>query len=173
MKSRQVNVWLGAMALTVLFGTQGLGKSGTDAADVDLLKQTGKTFSAVAQKAIPAVVFIQAEKTVSARSSRQPEYYSNDPFGFFGDEFFERFFRERGGPPRDYRQTAQGSGFLISKDGYILTNNHVVGDAGKIMVKVNDGREFEAERIGTDPKSEVAVIRIKGDDFPCIEMGSS
>ena len=71
------------------------------------------------------------------------------------------------------QQMGQGSGFLISKDGYILTNHHVVGDADKITVKLQDGREFDAERVGTDAKSEVAVIKIKGKNFPYLKMGDS
>jgi len=67
----------------------------------------------------------------------------------------------------------QGSGFIISDDGYILTNNHVVGDADKIRVKLHDGREFDAERIGTDPKSEVAVIKIDAEELPYVDMGDS
>lgn len=141
--------------------------------DIEILKKTSKAFSAVANKAIPAVVFIQVEKVVEA-AVRSPGYY-NDPFGFFGDDFFQRFFgqRGRGYAPRSYRQMGQGSGFIISEDGYILTNNHVVGDADKITVKLHDGREFQAERIGSDPKSEVAVIKIDGEGLPVLEMGSS
>ncbi|MBN1556608.1 MAG: DegQ family serine endoprotease [Lentisphaerae bacterium] len=162
-----------ALPVALVLGSAGIGRSGIEAGAPDILRETSRTFSAVARKAIPAVVFIQSERTVQVRGPRQPEYYFNDPFGFFGDEFFERFFGGRGSQPRGYRQTAQGSGFLISEDGYILTNNHVVGDADKITVTLSDGREFEAKRVGTDPKSEVAVIRIEGEDFPCIELGNS
>jgi serine protease Do len=67
----------------------------------------------------------------------------------------------------------QGSGFIISKDGYILTNNHVVGDADKVTVKLLDGREFTAKTIGTDVHSDVAVIKIDGKDLPMLQMGDS
>ena len=139
--------------------------------DIRVLKRTSKAFSAVARKAIPAVVFIEVEKTVQARGGYQ---HYNDPFNFFGDDFFERFFGRGYRQPRRYRQVVgQGSGFLISKDGYILTNNHVVGDADRILVTLQGGRRYEARRIGSDPKSEVAVIKIEGEGFPCVALGDS
>jgi len=145
-----------------------------DSKEIELLKKTSKAFSGVAKKAVPAVVFIQVEKNVEAGGMYRSPY--NDPSNFFGDEFFERFFRQRGNPrgQRQSRQVVgQGSGFLISKDGYILTNNHVVGDADKIRVKLHDGRELDAKRIGSDSRSEVAVIKIEGKDFPFVELGDS
>jgi len=141
------------------------------------LRGLSKAFTQVAQDAMPAVVFIQVEKRVGG--GQQPFGY-NDPFELFGEEFFERFFgrrfpeqrRERR-QPREYRQQGQGSGFIVSKDGYILTNHHVVGEADRIKVTLADDRELEAELIGTDPKSDVAVIKIKGDDFPVLPIGDS
>jgi serine protease Do len=130
----------------------------------------------VAQKAMPAVVFIQVEKRTS---SGQPPFGYNNPFDLFGEEFFERFFgrrfpdQQRQRQPREYRQQGQGSGFIISKDGYILTNNHVVGEADRMTVTLADNREFEAKLIGTDPKSDVAVIKIEGNNFPVLPIGDS
>jgi serine protease Do len=125
---------------------------------------------------VPAVVFIKVEKTIETGSMQRqgsPNQY-NDPFGFFGDEFFERFFRYRmPQQPREYRQSGQGSGFIISNDGYIMTNNHVVGDADVISVKTHDGREFDAKLIGTDEKTDVAVIKIEGDNLPTLPLGDS
>lgn len=142
--------------------------------DTSGLRKLSLAFVSVAKKTTPAVVFIQVEKTINARTA--PQQFYNDPSDFFGDEFMERFFGGRPMRPkeqRQFRQVGQGSGFLISKDGYILTNNHVVGDADRITVKMRDGREFLAKRIGSDPKSEVALIKIEGADFPCVEMGDS
>ncbi len=152
-----IMVVLAVGALAAVAETQG------DDGDLALLKQTGRAFSRVAKQAVPAVVFITVEKTVE---TSQPDVRFNDPFGFFGIPQ----------PRRPQRQLlrGQGSGFIITKDGYILTNNHVVGDADKITVKLNDGREFEAERVGTDPKSEVAVIKIDTDEeLPVLETGDS
>ena len=141
--------------------------------EVKILKKTSRAFSAVAKKAIPAVVFIQVEKTIAARGYGGRRHY-NDPFEYFGEDFFERFFgRGHARPPMRYKQRGQGSGFIISKDGYILTNNHVVGDADKIIVKMNDGRELSGKLIGSDPKSEVAVIKVEAEDLPVLELGDS
>ena len=127
------------------------------------LQQTSKAFSSVAKKAVPAVVFIKVEKTVEARQA--VPFGNSDPFGFFNDPQPRQ--------PREYRQMGQGSGFIISEDGYILTNNHVVGDADVITVKLNDGRELKAERIGGDQKADVAVIKIDGENLPTLPLGDS
>ena len=88
--------------------------------------------------------------------------FFNNPFEGFGEDFPERFFGRRspGGqeqPPRG-RQQGAGSGFIISQDGLILTNHHVVGDADRVTVKLTDGREFTAKTIGSDAPSDLAVI---------------
>ena len=135
-------------------------------------------FSGVAAKATPAVVFIQVEKQVPAGNM---QYYFNNPFDLFGEEFSERFFGQqmprrnmprRKQPQQMFKQTGQGSGFLISRDGYILTNTHVVGDVDKITVRLSDGREFLAKRIGADPKTEVALIKIETkEELPFLAIG--
>jgi len=144
---------------------------------IQLLEQTSQAFTRVGQSAIPSVVFITTEQAVRAAGprGRQP----GRPFDFFDEEFFRRFFgqphgRDGDGPPQRERRIGQGSGFIISQDGYILTNNHVVEGAEKIMVRLYDGREFEASHVGGDPRSEVAVIRIEADaDLPAIALGDS
>jgi len=143
---------------------------------LELLRQTSEAFSSVAAKAVPAVVFIKVERTIETGYMTSPEvpFGFNDPFGFFGDEFYNRFFRgRRPSQPKEYRQTGQGSGFIISNDGYILTNNHVVGEADEITVKLHDGREFDAKLVGTDEKSDVAVIKIEGKNLPEMPIGDS
>lgn len=134
------------------------------------LKETGKAFASVARGASPSVVFIKVEKTVEAGPSmRSP----------FNDEFFRRFFGQpMPGQPQEMPQQkrmiqGQGSGFIISPDGYILTNNHVVGEADKVLVKLLDGREFEAKTIGTDPPTDVAVIKIEAKNLPVLPLGDS
>lgn len=129
-------------------------------ADLAPLKQASKAFSSVAKKAAPAVVFIKVEKTIE--TGRAVPFGNSDPFGFFNDR-----------QPREYHQVGQGSGFIISEDGYILTNNHVVGDADTITVKLTDGRQFKARRIGGDEKSDVAVIKIDGNNLPILPLGNS
>ncbi len=139
-----------------------------DARKIDALRETGSAFSEIAKSALPAVVFIEVESTVEVSRSRY-----RHPF----EEYFGRGYG-RGGQedeePRKYQQQGQGSGFIISKDGYILTNNHVVNDADRITVTLGDGREFQAKLIGADPKTEVALIKIEdGEDLPTVPLGDS
>jgi serine protease Do len=139
-------------------------------------KELSGAFSAAAKEAMPAVVSIRIEKTIEANPMETPFEY-NDPFGGFGDDFLRKFFGNRlpqQQTPQKYLEQGLGSGFIISKDGYILTNNHVVGNVDKITVQLKDGRKFEnAKLIGTDPDTEVALIKIEGDNFPVLPMGDS
>ncbi len=136
---------------------------------IETLRKTSKAFTEVAKKAVPAVVAVQVEQEVK---SDMEDMFGNSPFD---DEFFRRFFGPRFSPrnsePRIRR--GQGSGFIISHDGYILTNNHVVDSADKITVVLKDSRKLDAKVIGTDPDSDVAVIKVEGDNFPTIELGDS
>jgi serine protease Do len=151
--------------------------SNIDDQNIALLDKTAKAFAAVVNKAVPAVVFVQVEKTVESGGAAASPFQFQDPFDFFNDPFFERFFgpqfRPRQRMPKKFRQRGQGSGFIISKDGYILINNHVVGEADLIKVKLADGREFKAKVIGTDPQSDVAVIKIDATDLPVLRLGDS
>ena len=140
-------------------------------------RELSDAFAATAKKAMPAVVSIRIEKTIEANPMGTPFGY-NDPFGSFGDDFLRKFFGNRmpqqQQTPQKYYEQGLGSGFIISKDGYILTNNHVVGNVDKITVQLQDGRKFEnAKLIGTDPDTEVALIKIDGDNFPVLPMGDS
>ena len=148
-----------------------------DNSALDALRQSGKIFSKVAKKSSPSVVMIKTEKEVSPYMRRS---YGSP----FQDDFFRRFFDLPNQPqqrtpqkpaPKRKEIVGQGSGFIISEDGYILTNNHVIGDADGIIVNLLDGREFKAELIGADPQSDVAVIKIKGkpENLPVAELGSS
>jgi len=148
---------------------------GTVADDVALLKRMSRGFSEVARQAIPAVVFVTVEKSVQVQTR---PWAIPDPFrDFFDDPFFQRFFgqpnRPEFMPPRQFRQQGQGSGFLITADGYILTNSHVVDGADKIRVKLHGGREVEARLVGKDPRSDIAVIKIEGNDYPFLPLGDS
>jgi serine protease Do len=138
-----------------------------------LAKELSSIFSTVAKDAMPAVVSIKVSKVIQA----SPNQGLNNPFGPLDDDFLRRFFGDQvplRRAPQRYLERGQGSGFIISKDGYILTNNHVVGDVDKITVVLQDGRTFnDAKVIGTDPDSEVALIKIEGDDFPVLPLGDS
>jgi serine protease Do len=154
-----------------LLFTAPLSSLAADPDSITALKQMGKAFASIAENASPAVVGLRAEKT----ESRDRQTYRESPFG---DDFFEYFFgpgfpRQRS--PRRYQQpmTALGSGFIISPDGYILTNNHMVEEAEKVTVELADGRKFTAETIGTDPDSDIAVIKIDADNLPSLELADS
>lgn len=136
----------------------------------ETLSQTTQDFSKVAESAIPAVVSIQVKFKPNGN-----DFQEYDPsFEFFQDDFFGRFF----GVPRKDKlpqqiQLSQGSGFLVSSDGYILTNNHVVKDNVNITVKLNDGREFSGKVIGQDDSTDVALIKIDGSNLPYLTLGNS
>ncbi len=145
-----------------------------DKSSIDTLRQMGRAFADIAEKASPAVVGIKAKQLVTEDYSTMRDWPFGDPFD---DDFFERFFgrpfHRRRSPQRKSYRPVQGSGFIISADGHILTNNHVVKDADKITVKLADGREFQAKIIGSDPDTEVAVIKIDAKELPTIELADS
>jgi serine protease Do len=124
------------------------------------LADLSESFTAVAQLVQPAVVFIQAQAVEQGGRDRVQV-----PRGF------EDFFRIPDQGPRLRR--GSGTGFLISKDGHIITNNHVVDGATSLRVRLFDKREFDAEVVGRDPETDVAVIKIKGNDLPSLTLGNS
>lgn len=132
---------------------------------------TPASFSDLAERVKPAVVNISTTKTLKGRGLGSP--FGRSPFdNFFRDDFFNRFFGDI--PQRDFKQSSLGSGFIISEDGYIFTNNHVVENTDKIVVKISDGKEYEAKIIGTDSKTDIALIKIKPDNgLPTVEIGDS
>ncbi|MDG2020040.1 MAG: DegQ family serine endoprotease [SAR86 cluster bacterium] len=130
------------------------------------------SFSDLAEEASPGVVNITSSKTVKNRDSYGRGF--GDPRY---DEFFERFFGQQPRPstPRENSRpvVSTGSGFIISDDGFLLTNNHVVEDADEITVSLGDRREFKAEVIGTDERSDVALLKIDANDLPFLKIGKS
>ena len=127
------------------------------------------SFSELAETSSPAVVNISSSKTVKGRSYSPRGF--NDPFY---DDFFKRFFGE---PPsqgqREREVRSGGSGFIISRDGYLLTNNHVVDEADEIIVSLSDRREYKAELIGSDERSDLALLKIDADNLPVVKIGNS
>lgn len=130
------------------------------------------SFSELAERVKPAVVNISTTKTYKGQGGFGMPF-GRSPFGGpFGDDFFDRFFGDN--PQREFKQRSLGSGFIISNDGYIFTNNHVVEKADKILVKVSDEKEYEAKIIGTDAKTDIALIKIKpNNSLPVAEIGDS
>ncbi len=131
---------------------------------IEALRSQSRAFVQISRTVLPGVVSITSERSIRVSGMPAP-----DGFRFFGDEFFGRFFQA----PRDIPQVGSGSGVIVSRNGYILTNNHVVADADDIQVMLHDGRSFKGEIVGRDPKSDVAVIRIDAPDLHPVEMGDS
>ncbi len=149
------------LSLAITFG---LFFSGTICADsVDELQ---KRFISVSEKAGKAVVTVYVTK-----------FYKNRYGGGFPDPRFEEFFKEFFGPMPEYNRKRKieglGSGFIIDKNGYILTNEHVVDEADEIEITLPDGRKFMAEVVGTDKRSDIAVLKIKGKNLPVVTLGDS
>jgi serine protease Do len=163
----------------LLFVASPLPALAEDATSIETLRRMGKAFASIAEKASPAVVGVKAEKVITREDYPSlREWPFGDPFEPFGDDLFNYFFRYRSPRRRsdrqpEYRQTAQGSGFIISDDGYILTNNHLVGEAEKVTVRLADDRELDAEIKGTDRESDVALIKIDADNLPTVRLGDS
>ena len=125
--------------------------------------ETGNAFVTIAERETPAVVSIVTERNAPKTAMRSP--HQNLPPGM--DDFFKQFDQNRKPQPEE----GSGSGFIVSSDGYILTNNHVVADADKVTVTLLDKRTFKARVVGRDPSTDVAVIKIAGSDFPTLSLG--
>ena len=177
-ENKNYSRYLVISTLLLLFSTP-LSALAADPDSIAALRQMGKAFSSIAENASPAVVGLRAEKIVT----QDNRTYRNSPFGNEYD-FYDYFFGPRSRSPRQrsprppqrrYQQSqiALGSGFVISSDGYILTNNHMVEDAEKVTVELVDGRKITAEIIGTDPDSDIAVIKIDADNLPFLELADS
>ena len=128
-------------------------------------------FTNVVEKNIPAVVIVNAKKTISANPSMNPNI-PNLPEEF--KPFFDKFFDEEQNKPREFRKApSYGSGFIITKDGYIMTNNHVIANADEITVTLSDQTELSANLIGSDKRSDLALLKVEADNLPIVNIGTS
>jgi len=150
----------GASRLALASSTQGL-----DGSDINTLEQLNRAYERIAQAVTPGIVNIQTTATVKV--SQSP---------FMMDPFFRQFFGDQipgFGVPRNQVEHALGSGIIVSPDGYILTNNHVVAKASDIKVMLSDKREFKGKVVGADPQTDIAVIKIDGSGLPTVPIGDS
>ncbi|MEJ2108736.1 MAG: trypsin-like peptidase domain-containing protein [Acidobacteriota bacterium] len=125
-------------------------------------------YAPIISKVVPAVVNISSTKVVDNPSANSP---------FFSDPFFRQFFGnqipQQFNMPRQQRAQALGSGVIVSKDGYILTNNHVVEGADDVKVALADKREFKANIIGTDPRTDIALLKVDAENLSSLTLGDS
>src|SRR4030066_779684 len=133
---------------------------------VDILSKTGQAIAEIVEGVKPAIVNISTTRTIKVQ--RGPESLFEDPFlrRFFGEESPLRL-------PKERKAMSLGSGVIVDPNGYILTSNHVIQGAEEIEVTLSDKRDFKGKIIGTDPMTDIAVIRIEGDHLPTINLGDS
>ena len=171
---KQVKKFSRYFAILVMMGAfLGFGSYTVTASKDTNIQMVPGNFSELAQKARSGVVNIRTVKTIKGGGPVFRHFFGN-PFG--GKNPFEDFFGpfSQRGPSRDFKQQSLGSGFIIDHKGYIVTNNHVIEGADQIKVKLSNGKEFDAQVVGRDPKTDLALIKISvSDDFIPLKMGDS
>jgi serine protease Do len=170
-------IFLAAVAAAALVGSFGPGtvQYGGPAAWATSVEppMVPASFSQLAEAVGPSVVNIRTVKTLKGggpvmRHFQREPFGKNHPF----NEFFDRFFGDES--QREFKQPSLGSGFIIDKEGHVVTNNHVIEDADQIKVKLDDEKEFDAQVVGRDPSTDLALLKIKaGNDLPAIKLGDS
>ena len=144
------------------------GKSRVSAKSIEVLTELSEALSDVATVATPSVVNISTMRVI-----KSPE---GTPFEFFDDPFFRRFFGDQyphPNVPRERKEQSLGSGVIVSENGYIVTNNHVIEKGEAIKVLLSDKRDFTAKLIGADPKTDIAVIKIEAQELSALPWGDS
>jgi serine protease Do len=163
---------IAALLAMFVFPTSVLGEPGTGRG----ARELQDSFRSVVKAVRPAVVNVSAVKYITARQA-VPDldpFFETHPFfrEFFGDELFRRFFNVPG-ETRKFRQQGLGSGFIFDPRGYILTNRHVIRGADEIIVTLESDKKYKARVVGSDPKTDVAIIKIDGPSFPYTRLGDS
>ena len=131
-------------------------------------------FTGLVEQVSPAVVNISTTQKIKRfrglpPGMEMPEMPENSPWS----DLFRKFFGEEGGPQEEFDTQSLGSGFIIDKNGYVITNNHVIRDAEEIIVRLTDRRELKAKVIGNDPRSDLALLKVEAEDLPVVTMGDS
>jgi serine protease Do len=160
------------MIVILVGGVAGFAPTILTASQTPDVPMVPNNFSQLAKNAKPSVVNIRTVTTVKG-GGRVFRHFFGNPFDEKRNPF-EEFWGPNNQPKHDYKQRSLGSGFIIDKEGYIVTNNHVVENADQIKVKLSDDREFDAEIVGRDPNTDLALIKISADtDLVPIHMGDS
>ncbi len=143
-------------------------KSQLSPKSVDILTRLSDAQSEVAAMATPSVVNISTTRVIKSREEA--------PFDLFDDPFFKRFFGDQfphPNVPKEHKEQSLGSGVIVSEDGYIITNNHVIEKAQEIKVLLSNKKDYNAKLVGADPKTDIAVIKIDGKGLPALPWGDS
>ena len=143
-------------------------KSQVSSKSLDILTQLSEAQSEVAAVATPSIVNISTTRVIKTRDEA--------PFDFFDDPFFRRFFGDQvphPNVPKEHKEQSLGSGVIVSEDGYIVTNNHVIEKAQEIKVLLLNKKDYKAKVIGADPKTDIAVIKIDAKGLPALPWGDS
>ena len=136
---------------------------GLDGPDIDMLERQNQAYERIDKAVAPAIVAIESTQVIK-----------NPQSPFFSDPFFRQFFGNMFPQvPREQREHALGSGVIVSPDGYIVTNNHVIAKATEIEVTLTDKRSFKGKVVGADPSTDIAVVKIDGSNLPTVPFGDS
>jgi Do/DeqQ family serine protease len=130
------------------------------------VSQLSNSFADIIEKASPAVVSIRMTRIIKASDQQNGNPFLSDPF-------FRQFFGGPNARPRDQREQGLGSGIIVTPAGYILTNNHVVEKASSLKIELSDGRDFTGKVVGTDPQTDLAVVKINANDLPTLQFANS
>src|ERR1700730_9862998 len=138
-------------------------RPGLDGPDIDLLDRQNKAYERVIQTTTPAIVYVRTEQVIRAEESP-----------LFMDPMFRQFFGQAFPQiPREQKQHALGTGVIFDRNGYIVTNNHVIDHASTVEIMTTDKRMFKARVVGTDPDIDIAVVKIEANNLPTIPLGDS
>ena len=173
--------WLATVSLTAALAAMGFfavraatlgrlsGENPPPTVKVVSRSEASRGYASVVKRVLPAVVNISSSTIVKPDMSALRGPQGVDPFfrQFFGDDF------RRFAVPQERREKSLGSGVIVSPEGYILTNNHVVDGATEVTVTLHDKRELKAHVVGTDPRTDIAVLKIDGSNFPVLTLGDS
>jgi serine protease Do len=181
-RARAITVMLCALCLGI--GVGAMIRTSSGARDTPFWTESRPTqvpvvqvpnFADMAEHLKPSVVNMSTTQVVKGQRRGTPRMPFQNPFGERDpfEEFFERFFGGEN-PQREFRRRSLGSGFIITREGYIVTNNHVVENASDIKVSLSDKEEYDAKVVGRDPKTDVALIKIEAKrDLPVVTLGDS
>ena len=137
--------------------------AGLNGQEINTLEQQNKAYERIAESVTPAIVAITSTQVIKVQQSP-----------FMMDPFFRQFFGNMfPNIPREQRERALGSGVIVSADGYIVTNNHVVSKATQIEVNLSDHRNFKGKVVGADPQTDIAVVKIDAHNLPVVPFGDS